>query len=314
MNSSAAAIKVLLAIDTSETAQYAVRLLLQLQPAWQVTMLHVVDVETQPHPHLSGGLLQEYHERLRQHLRNQADQFVSRIGKQLSKCLTQVQTIVRDGIAADIILTEAHARQVDLIMLGSRGLSTIPALLLGSVSYRVMHHARCSVLLMKQPVSELGTMVLGLDRSPGAREAAIFARESGLVAMAKRTIVATVNPSRSLPGAADSERETSWRDAHGAATTFVQRTQRRFAAQGYSVEGIVLEGDPAAALLELAQQESVDLVVVGTRGRTGVRRLLLGSISQKLTMHATCAVLTVRHPPWKIRASRPGSTPTPEKT
>lgn len=302
------ALNALLAIDPSETAQYAVQFLLQLRPAWHVTVLHVVDVETQPHPHLSGGLLQEYHDRLGRQLHEEADRFVPRIGKQLNQCLTQVETVIRDGVAADVILAEAHTRQVDLIILGSRGLSTIPALLLGSVSYWVTHHARCSVLLVRRPVSALGTIILGVDRSPGAREAASFARESGLVAMAQRTIVATVN--RPFLSAASPEREA----AYGAATTFVQRIQQQFAAQGYAVEGIVREGDPAAALLDLAQQEAADLVIVGTRGRTGVRRLLLGSVSQKLMMHATCAVLTVRHPPWKIRASRLRSTPKPEKT
>ncbi len=297
MNAAAAKMKALLAVDTSETAQYAIQLLAQLHPLWHVTVLHVVDVEAHPHPHLSGGLLQEYHRQLIHRLRAEADQLVSRIKTQLGNQLPHFDVIVRDGAAAKSILTEARARQVDMIMLGSRGLSSIPALLLGSVSYQVTHQALCSVLVVKRPVTELGAMLIALDRSPGARAAAAFIMDSGLLTLVKRTLVATVN--RSVPGEIDTTALATNTAPSDIATAFVQKMKQQLAVQGRPIEGIVLKGEPAAALLDLATQESTDLIVVGTRGQTGVRRLLLGSVSQKVLMHATCAVLAVRTPPWK---------------
>jgi len=167
-------LKVLLAVDSSKTARYAVQLLLQAPPAWQVTVLHVIDVEAQPHPHLSGGLIQEYHDRLSQTLRKGAERLVPKVKAQLAAHFHQVAAAVRDGAAADRILAAARIRQVDLIILGSRGLSPIPALLLGSVSSRVVHHAPCAVLLVKKSVPYLRTILLGVDPSPGSRDAEQF--------------------------------------------------------------------------------------------------------------------------------------------
>jgi nucleotide-binding universal stress UspA family protein len=91
---------------------------------------------------------------------------------------------------------------------------------------------------------------------------------------------------------------------------FVQGVQKEFALQNDTVEGTVVEGDPATALVELAQKESADLIIVGTRGRRGLRRILLGSVSHKVMQLATCAVLTVQCPPWKKRINRPRSVST----
>jgi nucleotide-binding universal stress UspA family protein len=272
-------------------------------------VLHVIDVEAQPHPHLSGGLLQEYHAQLRQQLRAEAEQFMPRITKHLQTRFTRLDVVVREEGAAEAILAEARTRQVDLIILGSRGLTTIPALVLGSVSYRVIHRAPCSVLLVKQPMPMFNTLLLGLDRTPGAREAMVFAKESGFVGMAKRTIIATVTPAPSVFERIDEKWQASWRETHDEAQTFVRGIQQELTSQHRHIEGVVLEGDPAAALLELAEKESADLLVVGTRGRTGVRRLLLGSVSHKVMLHAGCAVLIVRRPPWQNRTSRLCDTP-----
>ncbi|HXG21529.1 MAG TPA: universal stress protein [Methylomirabilota bacterium] len=135
--------KVLVAVDASETARYAVQFLSQLRPAWQVIVLHVIDVEARTHPHLSGGLLQAYHTQLTRQLHQEASRLLSHVERQLRDSLQQLEVVIREGRAAEVILTEAQTRQVDLIILGNRGLSTIPALLLGSVSYRVSHRAPC---------------------------------------------------------------------------------------------------------------------------------------------------------------------------
>jgi nucleotide-binding universal stress UspA family protein len=288
--------KVLVAVDASETAQYAVQFLSQLRPAWRVTVLHVIDVEAYTHPHLSGGLLQAYHTQLTQQLRQEANRLLSRVEQQLHDGLEQAEAVVREGRAAEVILTEARTRQVDLIMLGNRGLSTIPALLLGSVSYRVSHHAPCAVLLVKRPVGKLRSMIIGVDRSVEAQRAAVFAAESGLMGLAERTIIATVTPAASFLDAEDVDAD---RRDPGDAASFIRGMQQELSHHWGHIQGLVLHGEPAAALLTLAEKETADLIVVGARGRTRMQRLLLGSVSQKVMMHATCAVLTVRSPVWK---------------
>ncbi len=65
---------------------------------------------------------------------------------------------------------------------------------------------------------------------------------------------------------------------------------------GLDVQGLVVEGDPADAIVAAAEREAADLVVIATHGRTGWRRLVFGSVAEKVIRHAACPVLTIREP------------------
>ncbi len=65
-------------------------------------------------------------------------------------------------------------------------------------------------------------------------------------------------------------------------------------AAGVEVETLAREGDPADAILDVAEQRGADLVVVGNKGMTGAKRFLLGSVPNKVSHHAPCSVLIIR--------------------
>jgi|MudIll2142460700_1097286.scaffolds.fasta_scaffold731390_1 nucleotide-binding universal stress UspA family protein len=67
----------------------------------------------------------------------------------------------------------------------------------------------------------------------------------------------------------------------------------------------LITGDPATAIAQLAQEEGVELIVMGTHGRTGLMRLLMGSVAEAVVRRAPCPVLTLRQP------SAPEPAPTP---
>ena len=67
-----------------------------------------------------------------------------------------------------------------------------------------------------------------------------------------------------------------------------------FAAAGVEVERYAQRGDPADAILDVAEERSADLIIVGNRGRTGAKRFLLGSVPNRISHHAPCAVLIIR--------------------
>ena len=64
--------------------------------------------------------------------------------------------------------------------------------------------------------------------------------------------------------------------------------------QGVDVSTFAREGDPADAILDVAEERGADLIVVGNKGMTGARRFLLGSVPNKVSHHAPCSVLIVR--------------------
>jgi nucleotide-binding universal stress UspA family protein len=63
---------------------------------------------------------------------------------------------------------------------------------------------------------------------------------------------------------------------------------------GIAVETFAREGDPADAILDVAEERHADLIVVGNKGMTGAKRFLLGSVPNKVSHHAPCSVLIIR--------------------
>jgi nucleotide-binding universal stress UspA family protein len=78
----------------------------------------------------------------------------------------------------------------------------------------------------------------------------------------------------------------------------VDATLREAAAEsqaaGVATETYARQGDPADAILDVAEERGADLIVVGNKGMTGAKRFLLGSVPNKVSHHAPCSVLIIR--------------------
>jgi nucleotide-binding universal stress UspA family protein len=96
-----------------------------------------------------------------------------------------------------------------------------------------------------------------------------------------------------LPGSGPSHQEVEERvleDAARALEALADRVERA----SIGVERAVYMGSPAEIICAQATARSADLIVMGTRGRTGLRHVLLGSVAERTVAHAPCPVLTVR--------------------
>ncbi len=72
--------------------------------------------------------------------------------------------------------------------------------------------------------------------------------------------------------------------------------RRVLEAQGFKVKTLTVMGEAAAAILALAERESPDLIVLGSHGRTGIQRFLLGSVSERVVRYAPCSTLVIKLP------------------
>jgi len=68
------------------------------------------------------------------------------------------------------------------------------------------------------------------------------------------------------------------------------------------VEQMTLIGVPFLEIVKVAKEKDVDLIVMGTHGRTGLAHVLIGSVAEKVVHHAHCGVLTIKHPQYKFVA------------
>ena len=74
----------------------------------------------------------------------------------------------------------------------------------------------------------------------------------------------------------------------------LREAAERIEAAGVQVTSYAREGDPADAILDVAEERGADLIVVGNKGMTGAKRFLLGSVPNKVSHHAPCSVLIIR--------------------
>ena len=143
-------------------------------------------------------------------------------------------------------------------------------------------------------------LILGVDDSPCSKVAVEFVREMSWPAGTTATVVCALPlmvitvPEAALLMAREMDevrREQRDRDQRQ-----VEAIASALSAGGLAAKGVVEDGDPRVALIEVARREHADLVVVGSHGRTGISRLVLGSVASHVTTHAPCSVLVVREP------------------
>jgi len=222
-----------------------------------------------------------------------------------------IEPVLVRGRAASLIVEEARSMPADLVVVGHRGHGRWESILLGSVSSEVVDHAPCPVLVARD--ERLGPVVLADDRSIHARAAETFLEDWPLFEGLPVTVV-TVDEdgfpyAASVPPLVYSEAM----DAYAYGTAAQRRATEaaceaaavRLRQAGLIAEPEVREGDPAHEIVLSARQHDAGLVVVGTRGQTGLRRLILGSVARNVLLHAPCSVLIVRGGP---HVSRPDAT------
>jgi nucleotide-binding universal stress UspA family protein len=95
-------------------------------------------------------------------------------------------------------------------------------------------------------------------------------------------------------GRSGGEPRTETVDLREVAESVLKRAARDAVSQGIEVETHAREGQPAEVIIDVAKQVQADLIVVGSRGLTGIKRFLLGSVSSKVSEHASCSVMIVR--------------------
>ncbi len=87
-----------------------------------------------------------------------------------------------------------------------------------------------------------------------------------------------------------------WSNVKAEAQQTLERHAETLRTKEITVETVVREGYPATVILEEAEQREADLIVIGTRGLSGLKHLLLGSIAERVVQKAHCPVLTVKTP------------------
>jgi nucleotide-binding universal stress UspA family protein len=190
------------------------------------------------------------------------------------------ETIMVHGDEPDQhIVDEALKRRVDMIIIGRRGRTGIEKLLIGEVATKVIGYALCKVLIVPRAAKvEFRNILVATDGSSHSEAAVLEA-----IGIAKRC-------GSSLIALSSIRSEDELEEAK----INVSKVAALAKKEGISVETLTPIGRSYDVIVETAGGRGVDLIVVGTYGKTGVRKLLMGSSTEKVIVHAGCAVLVVK--------------------
>ena len=144
----------------------------------------------------------------------------------------------------------------------------------------------------------IGSIVAGTDGSDTAVEAVRQATELARTLGAKIYLVSAYEPvpeSRLRAERFQVPEDLQWmiNPREDVERTLEQGADAMRAA-GVDVETLAREGDPADAILDVAEEKGADLIVIGNKGMTGAKRFLLGSVPNKVSHHAPCSVMIIR--------------------
>ncbi|GAA1594321.1 MULTISPECIES: universal stress protein [Kribbella] len=210
--------------------------------------------------------------------------------------LDEAVQLVRDRLGAErgsgvlVALDPAHALlgemgDAELVVVGTRTQNKMSAAFLGSVATAVAAKAPCPVVVVRGEL-RTGPVVVGTDGSPDSEDALAFAFEEAARTGELLRVVYCWRPEAEYAVLVDSTKELlkNW------LAESLAPYQEKYPA--VTVRATVVEGRAGASLIQLS--ETASLVVVGSRGRGGVKGLLLGSVSQSLLHHASAPVAVIR--------------------
>jgi len=209
---------------------------------------------------------------------------LNEIEKQASESGVACETeVVQASQIQDEIIAQATRMNADLIVMGRRGRRGLARLMLGDVTAQVIGRAPCSVLVVPRTAEVTGRhFLVASDGSRFGDAAAATAGSLAKLCGSPVTVLSVTLPSH------NEQRRAEARQTVNRATSFLSQENVR-------VSGQVLEGRPDSLIAELAVKTNTDLIVVGSHGRTGIERVLLGSTTERvLNLATSAAVLVVR--------------------
>ncbi len=280
---------VLVPTDGSDHAARAARHALGLARWFDATVhvVGVVDVSA------AGGVSPAFVERLE----DRAADAIERIEAMADD--DRIRSTVLEGTPASTILEYAGERDVDLIAMGTHGRTGVNRYVTGSVTERVIRQSDVPVLTTRvtdrsEWAGDYDDVLVPTDGSEAAAAAIDHALAIATQADARVHVVGVVDVTAAAGRPSVMAPSDLLAQFESEAETAVETVAAEVRDAGLDVETHVRKGIPSQGLLEYAGERDVDLIAMGTHGRSGLDRVLLGSTTERLVRRAPVPVLAVR--------------------
>jgi len=225
-------------------------------------------------------------------LRERSERMLEAAQQQVvSTGVSRVSTMFISGIPWLQIAELTRDREADLVVIGAHGPTGGSRFALGSVAEQVVRHAHCSVLVARGDSAVFRHVLCPVDFSVESDQAT---RRAGEIARESITLFHAIEMPALFAFEPNRTAEASELESRATRTLEDRARELKSSFRG-TVSTRANLGSPASAVLAVLEDNpELDLVVVGSRGRTGLRRLLLGSVAEKIVRHARTSVLVAR--------------------
>jgi nucleotide-binding universal stress UspA family protein len=296
--------RILVAVDGSENARKAAEVAIDISRRYSANLfvLHVIP-NSAPVMITVSAESQRIGQELVDLAKKNGEKWIHEIVAGAQEQNVKVRGEIVDNVPSVVktILEYASEWRIDLITVGSRGLGGFRRMLLGSVSNGLVTHAPCPVLVVRMSSSrekpQFRKILVAVDGSSHAQEAVRVAVDmtktlrADLIAlnvMALPWMASSLNAPLPLDKIYNGLREVGAEVTKEAAA---MAEMEEIGLKQVMKEGF---GSPVQTITEYVASESIDLIVLGTRGLGGFKRLLLGSVATGVVNHAQTSVLVVR--------------------
>ncbi len=279
---------ILIPTDGGETTDAAIEHGLQIaaKTGARVHALYVIDL-----PQLSVANAGEGLSGLVEILEAEGKEATAAVAKQARKYSVPVTEAMEAGVPFREILDYAKNHDIDLIAMGTGSHGRLESYVLGGTARKVNRLSECPVLTVRttdEPTTtEYENVLLPTDGTQGSvwaiDECGEFAAEYDAFVHVLYVIDSRIARSGSLMELMESESKRACGDAVSRVTS-----------EGVQAKQETRRGRPGEQILEYADDHDIDLVVMGTHGRTGIDRFVMGSVAEKVIRRAEIPVLTVR--------------------
>lgn len=286
--------KIIVAIDGSPCAAFAVQSLAHFAPPEECTLVHALALPDLNYPLITPEVREEAQRDITAQLRQEGEALLNQAERQLPSDFRHIQRIHQIGHPVDVILETARSSQANLILLGARGLGPVKELVLGSVSHRIVLHAPCPTMVVKAPLQQIQKILLPIEGEEDANNAIRFL---GLRPFRQAVEIQafSVWPQPQLPWPTTvGQTKVLEIQALEEAQAKMDQIAERLNKMNYACQPQVGLGSPALAILEQAKAYQPDLIIMGTHSRGGLSRFLMGSVSHALHHQTPCPILLVR--------------------
>lgn len=287
---------ILVPTDFSEHAETAIEAAETLAKPLgaEIRVLHVLHLPVQAVTPEMAVVPVGFWQDLRAHAERKLDETRQAVESRGVRCSTE---IVED-IPGFAIAAAAKRANADLIVMGSRGLTGLKHVILGSVAERTVRNAPCPVLTVKHDGANalrLRTILVPMDFSAASHRALDLAKQLAKAAgPAHLILVHAYYVPIELEQFLIQQGDPVIERLSESVTKDLEKMLTGLQDAGISSEYLANRGAPEQLIVEIAKQKHADLIVMGTHGRRGLTHLLLGSVAERVVRTAECAVMTVQ--------------------